>query len=127
MSNVVLDASALVALMRGEAGSQRVAEHLGGVAMSATNVAEAYGRLLRDAHRPDELRRDIEALAIDIHSFDATQAFIVGDMEAKTRKLGLSLGDRACLALALTLKAPALTTDRQWRNTGLGVDVVVIR
>ncbi len=127
MSSVVFDASALVALFRREAGADHVAQHLGDVAMSATNIAETYGRLLREAYRPDELRRDIEELGIDIHSLDAEQAFRVGEMEKETRQLGLSLGDRACLVLARMLGVPALTADREWRNLDLGIAIVVIR
>jgi len=59
--------------------------------------------------------------------FTAEQAKIAGRMAARTRSVGLSLGDRACLALGLTLKAPVYTTDRAWKNLKLGVRIYVIR
>lgn len=127
MSEVVLDASALLALIRRERGADAVASHLGDAAVSAVNIAETYGRLLRDAFRPDELRRDIEALGLDVRSFDPEQAFIAGEIEPATRPLGLSLGDRACLALAKSLGLPVLTGDRQWLEAKVGVDVRLFR
>jgi len=124
---VVLDSSAVVALFRGEPGSDRVAAALGDAVISAANLAEVYGRLLRDTSRPEELRRDLEALGLTVHPFDHQQAYVAGRMELLGRKFGLSLGDRACLALASVLSLPAMTADRQWANVDLGVQVQLIR
>ena len=127
MSDIVFDASALLALIRGEPGADVVASHLGRAAMSSVNVAEVYGRLLREAFRPEEFRRDIEAIDFKLHSFDAEQAFLAGRFEPATRPLGLSLGDRACLALALSLGVPALSGDRRWAGTKVGVEINLFR
>ena len=127
MSDIVFDASALLALIRGEPGADIVASHLGRAAMSSVNVAEVYGRLLREAFRPEEFRRDIEAIGFKLHSFDAEQAFLAGRFEPATRPLGLSLGDRACLALALSLGVPALSGDRRWAGTKVGVEINLFR
>jgi PIN domain nuclease of toxin-antitoxin system len=124
---VVFDASALLALMRGERGADVVAAHLGRAAMSSVNVAEVYGRLLREAFTPDEFRRYIEALDFEAYDFTVEQAFVAGRMEPSTRPLGLSLGDRACLALALHLGVPALSGDRRWEKLAVGVDVSLFR
>ena len=127
MSDIVLDASALLALIRGEPGADIVASHLGRAAMSSVNVAEVYGRLLREAFRPEEFRRDIEAIDFKLHSFDAEQAFLAGRFEPATRPLGLSLGDRACLALALSLGVPALSGDRRWAGAKVGIEINLFR
>jgi ribonuclease VapC len=127
VSDIVFDASALLALIRGEPGADIVASHLGRAAMSSVNVAEVYGRLLREAFRPEEFRRDIEAIDFKLHSFDAEQAFLAGRFEPATRPLGLSLGDRACLALALSLGVPALSGDRRWAGTKVGVEINLFR
>lgn len=127
MSNIVLDASAVVALLRGETGSEAVAVHLGDAAASTVNIAEAYGRLLREALPPEGVRKDIDELGLDVHSFDSVQAYLAGRMEPETRPLGLSLGDRACLALALDLGLPVLTGDRQWLKASVGVDIRLFR
>jgi ribonuclease VapC len=127
VSDFVFDASALLALIRGEPGADIVASHLGRAAMSSVNVAEVYGRLLREAFRPEEFRRDIEAIDFKLHSFDAEQAFLAGRFEPATRPLGLSLGDRACLALALSLGVPALSGDRRWAGAKVGVEINLFR
>ena len=95
--------------------------------MSSVNVAEVYGRLLREAFRPEEFRRDIEAIDFKLHSFDAEQAFLAGRFEPATRPLGLSLGDRACLALALSLGVPALSGDRRWAGAKVGIEINLFR
>ena len=127
MSDIVFDASALLALIRGEPGADIVASHLGRAAMSSVNVAEVFGRQLREAFRPDEFRRDIEAIDFKLHSFDAEQAFLAGRLEPATRPLGLSLGDRACLGLALSLGVPALSGDRRWAGAKVGVEINLFR
>jgi ribonuclease VapC len=127
VSDIVFDASALLALIRGEPGADIVASHLGRAAMSSVNVAEVYGRLLREAFRPEEFRRDIEAIDFKLHSFDAEQAFLAGRFEPATGPLGLSLGDRACLALALSLGVPALSGDRRWAGIKVGVEINLFR
>jgi len=124
---VVFDASALLALMRGEPGADVVAGHLGRAAMSSVNIAEVYGRLLRETYLPDDFRRDIEALDFESHDFTAEQAFLAGRMEPATRPLGLSLGDRACLALALYLGVPALSGDRRWEKAAVGAKMRFFR
>jgi ribonuclease VapC len=129
LNEVVLDASALLALMRHEPGAATVAGHLGHSAISTANLAEAYGRLLREISSPDpdDVRRDIEMLKLTVHPFDVEQAFFAGLLEPATRKLGLSLRDRACLALAKKLQARVLTTDRMWAKLDLGIRIEVIR
>ncbi len=126
MKPVVLDASALLAVMIGEPGAEKVAPHLPGAAISAVNLSEAVGKLLSLRNNPDELWMDIQSLGLDIRAFDARAAFLTGRLLAPTRKLGLSLGDRACLALAHSLKRPAVTADRAWLDIEPSVAAVEI-
>jgi PIN domain nuclease of toxin-antitoxin system len=127
VSDIAFDASALIAIMRGEPGADVVASYLGRAVISTVNIAEVYGRLLREAFRPDEFRRLIEALDVDIVGFTTEHTYLAGRMEPATRALGLSLGDRACLALALELGIPALSGDRRWTQANVGVKIELFR
>lgn len=123
----VLDASALIALLWDEPGAEAVEPLLGGAVLSAVNWSEVLQRY--DAHGIDlDGKRDsVEALGIAIEDFNADDAEVAGGLWASTRSAGLSLGDRACLALARRLGLPAHTADRDWRKVDVGVEVVVIR
>jgi PIN domain nuclease of toxin-antitoxin system len=127
VTEIVLDSSALIAVIHGETGADAVAPHMDRAAVSAVNLAETYGKLLREIFRPEELRDDVASLVLDVRPFDAEQAFIAGKLEPATKPLGLSLGDRACLALAISLGLPVLTGDRQWLKADVGVDVRLFR
>ena len=127
MSKVVIDASALLALLNAEAGSDVVSEALPGAAISAVNLAEVAAKLV-EANMPiDAVRTILEPLDLDVRPFDAELAYASGALRATTRRLGLSLGDRACLALGQLLARPVLTTDRAWAGLDLGVTVRTIR
>jgi ribonuclease VapC len=113
--SIVLDASALLALLATEPGTDRVAAALAdGAIISAVNVSEVVAKL-SDWHMPEaEIREVIDGLRLDVIAFDLDLALHAGSMRGPTRSLGLSLGDRACLALAQREGATALTTDRTW-------------
>lgn len=128
MSSIVLDASALLAVLNQEPGAEMLpVEHLAQAAISAVNLAEAQSKLACAGVDPDAAWEDVTSPVQEIVPFDAEQARIAGSLAAQTRSLGLPLGDRACLALGMTLKAPVYTTDRAWRNLKLGVRIRVIR
>ena len=127
MSEVVLDASALLALLNQEPGAERIAAYLPGVAMSTVNLAEVVAKLAEVGMSELEIRRAINGLHIRLVPFDDEQAFQCGLMRPRFRHLGLSLGDRACLALANLLGAKALTTDSAWKNLRGGPRVEVVR
>lgn len=123
----VLDASAVLAFLGGEPGSDRVAAVLPDAIMSAVNGAEVYGKL---ADRGASLAQSDEimgALALDLRPFDAAQARASAQLRGATRALGLSLGDRACLSLAQVENLPVLTADRVWADLDIGVEIEVIR
>ncbi len=129
----VLDASALLAYLQGEPGASVVAEALvQGAAISAVNWAEVLSKLAERGQDPDTVATHLSEhglldKAILVYPLDENLARAIAKLHNGTRNVGLSLGDRACLALALSLNLPALTTDRAWENLNLGVDVRRIR
>lgn len=127
MSEVVLDASALLAMLQGEAGAARVIESLPGARISAVNLAEVAGKLMGAGVPEATARAALQGLGLVVDVFDADQAWWAGAALHATRAAGLSLGDRACLALAATRGLPALTADRAWVAVRLGVEVVCVR
>ncbi len=127
MSEVVLDASAMLALVNGEAGSERVAPMVPRGVMSAVNVAEVVGKLA-DAGLPgDAIRSVVAGLGIRVAPFDDAQAFAAGMLRSRLARSCLSLADLCCLALAAKLGAPAVTADTAWQDVDAGVEVVTIR
>jgi ribonuclease VapC len=117
----VLDASALLALLLDEAGSDRVQAVLAESAMSTVNLAEVVGHFARNGSADADIRLLLDPLPIELVTFDDELAFAAGLLLPATRSAGLSLGDRACLALALRLGAPALTADRSWLSVATAV------
>lgn len=97
--------------------------------MSAVNIAEVATRLAADDVPESDIREAIELLSVDVTPFDQADAVTTGLLRPATRPFGLSLGDRACVALAMREGLPALTGDRAWRDLGptLGVEVEVFR
>jgi PIN domain nuclease of toxin-antitoxin system len=122
---VVLDASALLALMAGEPGQEAVLAALPGARMSAVNLAEVVSKLAERGMPADEAWADARDLGFVIVPFDAEQAREVGRLRPLTRTYGLSLGDRACLALASIEKARVLTTDSRWRAAADALDITI--
>lgn len=126
MTSWVLDASALLALLNREPGSERVAEALAaGAALSTVNLSEVAAKLADIGMPEAEIREAIEPLGLDFVEFDIADAFATGLLRPASRAAGLSLGDRACLALGVRLVAPVLTADRGWSGLDLGADVEI--
>jgi ribonuclease VapC len=126
-ARVVLDASALLALLNSEPGSQTVEESLSGAAVSAVSFSEVVSKLSERGMPVAAIRSALEGLSLDVHAFDTASAYSAGALRQPTRGLGLSLGDRACLALGLALSAAILTTDRNWQKLKIGAKIRVIR
>jgi ribonuclease VapC len=126
MTEVVLDASAVLALLRGERGGAGVEAALGEARLSAVNLSEVAQRLA-DQWPEQAVTAVLGDLPCRIVDFDESLALRAGLLRAATRRRGLSLGDRACLALAESLSLPVLTADRAWAELDLGVEVVLIR
>lgn len=123
----VLDASALIALLWEEPGAAAVATLLGRAIVSAANWAEVLQRYRVDGAETAGKRESVESLGIAIEDFSPEDAEVVAELRQPTRSAGLSLADRACLALARRLDLPAYTADRDWRKVDVGVEVVLIR
>jgi PIN domain nuclease of toxin-antitoxin system len=122
-----LDASALLAFLFREDGHEPVAGVIDRACMSAVNLAEVLGRYARDGHGVEEARRRIALTSLEIVPFGTAEAEAAASLVPRTRALGLSLGDRACLALALARRIPAMTADRTWSRLHPGVPIRVIR
>jgi ribonuclease VapC len=124
-----LDASALLCLINGEPGMERVLRVLKNSSISVVNVSEVIAKRIDFGDTPEQLIQDIADLELKIIDMDFTQAALAGRMRALTRTIGLSLGDRACLALAKTMGATALTSDRSWLTVAaeLGVSIELLR
>lgn len=126
MSRAVLDASAVLAFLFGEPGAAGVEDKIDGGAISALNYAEALARLIERGADIERARRRLAPLNLDIVPFGAAEAEATARLRAPTRHLGLSLADRACLALARARGAPAYTTDRAWGKARHLAEIVVL-
>jgi len=126
-NRVVLDASAILALLYRETGDDVVAAALNGAAVSTVNVAEVLSKLADTGMPVAEMREAIDDLVLTIVPFDVDLSYAAGLLRPMTKAQGLSLGDRACLALARRLGVPALTADQAWKEVSVGVDIQVVR
>jgi PIN domain nuclease of toxin-antitoxin system len=127
MSQVVLDSSAVLALLGREPGADVVEELLGRIVICAVNLAEIQGKLVSRGIEKAAASLAIVGIVSDVIDFNQECALLTGSLIADTRALGLSLGDRACLALGILLKSPVYTADRAWTRLELGIDVRTIR
>ena len=127
-SPVVLDSTALLALMRGEPGADRVAACLGRALVSTVNLSEVEAALVAAGLEPRDAAWHIAQLALESVPFDDHLALLAGALVTATRPLGLSLADRACLALAQDRRAAVYTANPVWRNlpASLGLEIEVI-
>lgn len=127
MSDLVIDASALLALINGEPGAEQVAEAVPGAAISAVNLSEVAARLAENGADPYDVRQEIDRLALDVVPFDAEQAYETAWLRPDTKALGLSLGDRACIQLGRRMARPVLTADRVWSQIPSSFPIQLIR
>lgn len=127
MSEVVLDASALLALLNREPGHEEVAGTIPHAAISAVNLSEVVAKLSDNGMPEEEIREALEGLALEVCSFGRELAYETGLLRPKTRSRGLSLGDRACLALGNRLELLVLTTDRAWEGLDVKAQIRLVR
>jgi PIN domain nuclease of toxin-antitoxin system len=123
----VLDASAVLAAVLGEAGRERVVATIDGAGLCVVNLSEAVAKLIDKGRTEQEALTDLEGFLPLAVPFDLAQAVDAGFLRDATRGRGLSLGDRACLALARRAGARVLTADRGWATLDVGVEIEVIR
>lgn len=126
MSKVVLDASALLAFLSEEPGADVVEPYFGNAYLSSVNFSEVLSVLTLIGLNIDEAKKMITPL-VHIVDFDENQAVEAATLRKLTKSHGLSLGDRACLALAKQLKKPVLTADKVWNKLNLGIKIQLIR
>lgn len=126
-SPAVLDSSAILAVVFNERGGDQVLPLLDGGLLSTVNLAEVHTRLLLRGAGADFAWRRVMEFGCEVCFYDEQQARLAAELVSQTRPFGLSLGDRACLALAIQRKAAVYTADAAWKNLGLNIEVNVIR
>jgi ribonuclease VapC len=125
MADIVLDASAILALLRNERGSEAVGAIIANGLVSTVNLSEVVAKLVeRGAADAVDI---VESLPFEIVDFDTELALAAGLMWMRGKKVGLSLGDRACLALAERHRLPVITADRNWRDLDVAIEVRTLR
>jgi len=125
---MLLDASAILAVINEEPGAEKVEEVLDDAAISTVNVAEVASKLDDFGWLADEVASLFDHLQLEILPFDVDVALTSGQLRSATKKLGLSLGDRACLATALLTKYRVLTSNESWTQLKIrGVSIKCIR
>ena len=125
MTSIVLDASALLAMLRDEPGGDKVAGALIGSRMCVVNLAEVVSHFVHHGMPAEEVDAMLRPLPVTLVDADAELARIAGHLRVATSEAGLSLGDRFCLALALRDGLPAWTADRQWASIAEKIDAKV--
>jgi PIN domain nuclease of toxin-antitoxin system len=124
---IVLDASALLAYLFREEGHETVGEVFTESCISTVNLSEVISRFSRDGHDSREVLDQILQSPLEAVPFLAEDAALTAALLPATRPLGLSLGDRACLALAMARNIPACTADRVWGKLDLNISIRIIR
>ena len=127
MSAVVFDSSVLIAILRQEPGSEVGEQSLNDALISTVNLAEVATYLARNSVPPKKINEALAAFPIEVVPFDREQGLIAGCLYPACRSLGLSLGDRACLALAKSKSLPVLTADKAWLELEIDISVSSIR
>ncbi len=127
MSRVVVDASALLAILCREPEASASSERVFGSLISTVNLAEVYSKTREKGIEEEAIEWVVTGLQIEAVAFDDEMARITGGLRESTRSLGLSLGDRACLALGIRESLPVLTKDRKWQDADVGVEVEILK
>jgi len=129
MPRAVLDASALLAVLYREPGSVIVEPYFAQAVVSSVNFSEVAAKLSDRGIDSQEVLKILSGLGLEVREFDTELALMAGALREVTRPLGLSLGDRACLALGIAEGAPILTTDRAWAGVPIETtaEVVIVR
>ncbi len=124
---IVLDASALLAFLFKEPGHDQVRARIGSSCMSAVNLAEVVGKFVLAGGDAQIVLGKLLASTVEIVPFAASDAGLAASLLPHTQRYGLSLADRACLALGIARGLPVLTADQAWGSLNIGVVVSVIR
>ncbi|MEG3177940.1 type II toxin-antitoxin system VapC family toxin [Sphingomonas sp. RB3P16] len=125
--SVVLDASAILAVLLDEAGAEIVIPVMRGSALSAVNASETFQRAADKGHKTQRVLTLLKGLEIEVVPFTMDHAIAAADLRPATKAAGISLGDRACLALAAERRATVYTGDRRLAGVDIGLDLRLIR
>jgi PIN domain nuclease of toxin-antitoxin system len=127
MEKVALDASALIALIYQEKGHDIVEKYLSSAEISTVNFSEVAAYLIKKGIPSKEATALLQDLSLTVIDFNQTQSLQAGQLILTTSAKGLSLGDRACIAMAHERKRAALTADKAWSTLDLNIKVILIR
>jgi PIN domain nuclease of toxin-antitoxin system len=127
MIEVVLDASAVLADLQNEPGGEAMRIAAPRAVVSAVNFAEVITKLIERGMPGKDAQRLAETAAYQVIAADQARSTLAALMHEKTRRTGVSLGDRFCLALAQETGLPAVTADRRWKTLDLGIEISLIR
>lgn len=128
MAAAVLDTSAIVALLRDEPGADIVASYLGDALISTVTLQEVIKAMLVRGFSPDVVRDMIDSLSLEVRPHDADDAWAAALLWDATKAKGSGLGDRTCMALAMTTGVPVITTDKAWAELSIpGLKVILAR
>lgn len=132
MNRVVLDASAVLAFINDEVGSSTIDKYLAlSPIMSAVNWAEVVSKAAEVGYPPEKFQKQLRVQGpfriITIKPFTEQDSIAAANLRESTKSQGLSLADRACLALAKRLNLPVLTADRIWGKLNLGIEIIISR
>ena len=127
MTKIVFDSSAILALLKIESGHEIVSKNLEQAVVSSVNFCEVVTFLSKKTTKQDEMIKFLTETFDCIEDFNIEQAIIAGSFIKITKDYGLSLGDRACLALAKYKNIPVLTADKSWSKLNLGIKIKLIR
>ena len=127
MSELLLDASALLAYLQAEPGKEIVEPSLPKSLISSVNYAEAVSVLINKGVEAQIAVDMADGVGLRIAPLTAEEARLAGALRGRTSRFNISLADRCCLAAAMLRTLPVLTADREWLKLGLGVEVRMIR
>jgi len=125
--DIVADASAILAALKNEPFSNVDPRLLVGATVSAVNVCEVLSKLHDDGLNEEQAQAAVAVMDLRVVPLDGLQAHTAARLRSMTRHAGLSLGDRACLALADRLGYPVVTADRVWASLEVGIEIIMIR
>ena len=128
MAEAIIDSSVIIAYIYDEPGAEVAAAALSRPgAISSVNMAEVVTKLAERGWEESAIRTYLDDFPITVVAFDEIQAYICGLLRPITKEQGLSLGDRACLALGIIMDLPAITADRNWARVSIDLDIRLIR
>ena len=127
MSAIVFDSSVVIAILKQEQGFELAESSLSNALISTVNFSEVATYLARNSVPNDTIQEVLESFPIQVVPFDKSLALQTGFLYSSCKHLGLSLGDRACLAIAMSRKLPVLTADKVWAKLDLGIQIQVLR